>query len=101
MLHADCKSLPVTSMVDTDLGHANAKGINYGDYMLADVQLSSPQIIDGRLLTALQALHGGGKDAEVYAKAVVAARCTEVCLLASREARVKPVLVLVKVTHVW
>jgi len=89
MLHADCLSLPVISTADTDLGHENSKGINHGDYMLAGVQLSSSHIIDRRLLAALQSLHGGENDAEVYAKAVVAARCIEVCFPASTEACAK------------
>ena len=36
------------------------------------------QAVDGRLVAALQALHGGTEDAEAYAKAVVSTRCREV-----------------------
>ena len=37
------------------------------------------QAVDGRLIAAMQALHGGKEDAEAYAKAAVGARCREVC----------------------
>ena len=36
------------------------------------------QAIDGRLVAALQALHGGAEGAEAYARAVVGTRCREV-----------------------
>ena len=48
----------------------------YGAAQIYDRGLS--QAVDGRLMAALQALHGGAEDAEAYAKAAVGTRCREV-----------------------